>query len=491
MQWGTLGKGTIFGFTMRACVLRAPAVLSPSSSPTFPPARCPPLCRNDSSVASLRAANDAAAKSLAARNAGAQKAVSTSLPDFSRLIPSTAARSEPGWCRDKCQHINVSSREAYARYKLSKIQYQKSVQSPLATWDPLDCGDEGIMRLLCEKNHISLAKALTEAGTPLTPKGLDETAESVREALQRGRHERVMKIVACMETAECLRPVCQDHYGNYALQRLLECTSKLRDQAYMMTREGTGAPSEEFASMPGGSVTAMTAFPKLMRALTALSAILAVDPHGVHVLNRAVALGGPEELFLLARNMVREFPDYGAGGCREGSLFMCPFVARLRAIALDATPASSTALEILTSLTTQYRHNYRVLQLHAKHIYLKNVVLGAIQVALPHTDAFRVCHQLAMSADYLTMHPAGVRTLTELCRMQPEDALCRTMLRDIACYLAVGLSERLGELAVDTEEGGAGLVLALLERLYHEREEKWVEWIVSGKLGAVIRVKAC
>lgn len=449
--------------------------------------------RNPSSVPSLRAANEAAAKSSAARSAGSQQAISTSVPDPVRLVPSVTARTEPQWCCDKCQHINTGNKEACVRCRCANPGYSRA---QITAVDALTCDRDGMVTLMTEKGHASLKRALADAGTPLLQTGIGGTVASIRDALQRRGHERLMRIVYLLIAAPGARlpPATNSVLGDFGMQRLMEAAAKLRGQAYLMAREGVRL-AEDFSSFPSSAnITASTAYPKLIAAIAAQSMDLIKDPHGLHVIVKAVNLSPPTEVLSLAQHMIQDFPNYSPAGqvSKEASIYMCNMISRLCNLCYEATPAAPAAAEILNRLMAEYRHNFRVFNAHARHPFLGLAITEAVQGALPRADTFRACHMLACNAPWIANTKGGVQTLSQTLSLLSDDPLARKMVRDIACTVALALRPNLADVACSTTTEGATLVQQLLEVLSREREDDWVKILVQELVKDGVRLQgAC
>ena len=409
-----------------------------------------------------------------------QQAVMTSVPDPVRLVPSVAARSDPQWVCDKCQHINTGNKEACLRCKCANPSFIRQQHTAV---DALTCDGESVVTLMTEKGHASLKKALTEAGTPLLIGSMGGTPSSIREALQRKGHERVLRIIYLLCTGPPSRMAnsCNSVLGTFGMQRLLESAAKLRGQAYLMSREGIHL-SEDFSSIPStANFTAGTAYPKLIAALAAQSLSLVKDHNGFHVLVKAITLSPPTEVLTLANRMVQDFPSYSPLGqvSREASLFMSNVISRLCNMCYEATPAAPAAAEMLNTLLRQYRQHFKVYNAHCRHPYMGPALTEAIQGALPRADAFRACHMLACNAAWVSGTKGGVQTLTQTLSLLSDDPLARKMVRDIACTAALAMRPALVDIASSASTEGAGLVQQLLEVLSREREDDWVRILVQ------------
>jgi hypothetical protein len=149
-----------------SCRCLLDAHVGPTALPAWPPP-----CSRPNTIQELVEANRAAQKSAMARRTGATKAVSTSVPDPTRLLPPGArpaappqqpAAEVPPWTCPQCRHSNSGSRTDCSRCKGPSPAAARAA----AFKDPLHASEEELLKAACERGHPGLNRAFQDAGMP-------------------------------------------------------------------------------------------------------------------------------------------------------------------------------------------------------------------------------------------------------------------------------------------------------------------------------------
>ncbi|GMH37009.1 hypothetical protein BSKO_04882 [Bryopsis sp. KO-2023] len=411
-------------------------------------------------VDNLNQANVAAAKAAAAR-----------APDEIALMGDDDCLAQRRW---KCFHCNQSQNPGTSDMciQCGRLKPEVVVPQPPKGKDLMKYSVDEILAACKAKWHPNLNKAFVEAGVPISYGKVNGDTESIVNALKKNGQEKLVMIVRTVTGSRRMHDLCQNLFGNYTVQDLMDAMAKLREVA----REGRkhGVPDRAFEELAGPE----NAFGMLVEAMFENLAEMSGHQTCFYVVQRMISLCDPGELCALGARLI---PQCAEIACNDkGCHVINNLLQRLNEIQdfCDDAALRDRAHRTVDNMAGALYGDFDRMKWMANHTPVGGKIFLQILIgALPLYRGLRVGSFLASYAGDLVQTNSGMRTVLGLLTLKGDDI--RDILRDFVCCVAISLQGTMPVYAVYEPMDGLQLVRLLVQRLAEEGEAAWVAIIIE------------
>ncbi|KAK9849784.1 hypothetical protein WJX84_011612 [Apatococcus fuscideae] len=241
--------------------------------------------------------------------------------------------------------------------------------------------------------------------------------------------------------------------------------------------QGKGTP-ETLAKLVG-NFSGKDAFGSLHAAIAkALTKDMVYNMQGSFVVQKAVMLSSQTELVVLARVIMPWGSELMSD--KSGPHLLMKIVDNLSILSFGDSKLAPEAAEILDGLCGQYVKDSNLLIKHAGHRMCGQVLVEAVQGALPRSNAITVAKILATEVIRLVEKSGGgLTTLLDLISLQPSEEKAAEEMTTAICIVASHCEGKFAQIALRTSTEGHQLVRRCLERLSAAEERDWVDTILA------------
>ncbi|KAK9856143.1 hypothetical protein WJX84_009044 [Apatococcus fuscideae] len=442
----------------------------------------------------LREANKSARAATAARDPVHQhsqqpSAVHAHAPDGLAQKPSLSP--DVDWDCGHCRNVNRAFRvecnkcgRPKPEAKRSPVQVTNASGHPNIggrTVDLLQANHVQILQFVTQKLHPGLNRAFQEAGTPYNDLGsqpqVSGDAESALKAFASNGQARLLRVIKTLVENEHVPGLVTHWFGNYGLQDLVDAAHILRLAAHRLRSQGKGT-ADNLAKLHG-NYNGKDAFGAIHAEVAkSLTRDMIFNMQGSFVVQKIVTLSTHAELVALARTIMPLGSELMTD--KTGPHLLMKVVDILSIISFGNSKLASEAGDLLDDFCGQYVRNSELLIRHAGHRMSGQVLVEAVQGALPRGNAITVAKILATEVIRLVERSGGgLTTLLDLISLQPSEEKAAEEMTTAICIVASHCEGKFAQIALKTSTDGHQLVRRCLERLSAAEERDWVDTILA------------
>eukprot|EP00877_Chromochloris_zofingiensis_P002111 jgi/Chrzof1/11900/Cz06g13310.t1 len=422
----------------------------------------------------LQEANKAASIAAAARAAASQQTATSAAPraPSAQGYASTGTLTDERWNCPTCGTSNYAWRDFCTKCKhtnssttIANTQGKKSLLTSLSKQE--------IIKLLQDKGAHCLHRALLEVGMTCDGFTVSGSNASIQEGVQAHGLGHIIAVIDVLSDSAAIKSVSLHTTGNFAVQRLLEATCRLRGALTGRAAAYLSSFREHYNGLDPYGVLFNSMLPH----------IYDYCPHekGTYVVQCATHHCSDDELVQLAQAVFK----YAAPLSKDPKgIFVLLKALEQMHERMPMRPAiHQAALDAVACLCNMMMSSDKLLASCAHHALSGHMLVRAISVALPTFPAIKMASQLASHTANLVTSSGGPATVKDLLELKSHDLECSLILRDVCCVVAYSMQGNLTRYVISGEEHHTRFVRALIERMGYEQEVGWVDSIIQELVG--------
>ncbi|KAG2448805.1 hypothetical protein HYH02_006156 [Chlamydomonas schloesseri] len=341
--------------------------------------------------------------------------------------------------------------------------------------DVLKCSDDEVIGFMQEKQQPNLQRCYQEIGIGFGAGRVvsdDDTPRRIVNAFKQHGEERMLRLINVVSDPAVFRECSTHFFGNYGMQSLVEATLLIRKALAEAEAEGQ-YPLQSFRdSHDGRDPHGVLLYAALSHAVE-----LATDERANYIVQKLADYATPEELVDMCGTLFPQGPALAQNN--KGVFVMNKLITKLRDVCSDSAYRIEQC-ELADKLCCTFIEQPDKLKYALHNGLSSRVLVTAIGLGLPRYGAVQLGSRVASYAAQLTASKNGHQAVIAMLEMEPADATCAELVRDLVVMVGLKLQGGLVGLLLRRtmpDDRGPTLVRLLLRRLAEHQETGWLDAI--------------